>query len=366
MKRFAILLALATSGLASGLAPAAPSPAAPAPAATPVLKLAVPKEGAYSGAYIDLGEREDRLTLEGLERFTALAGKPLALVALSSDWGNESFPDRQLRIVANYGAVPLVFWSPWDRLPRAGAPAGERRFTFDSILAGRWNGYIDFWASRARAYGHPMLVAWGLEMNGNWFPWSGVLNGGTRPVPGCDGCFAGPETFKKTYRYVVDRVRARGASNVVWVWHTNNVSVPNDPWNDMASYYPGSGYVDWLGLSAYGTQFNDEGWIPVERAIKGHYDEICAIDPTKPVMLAEWGVGEMPKLGNKAQWLDEFFATVPKDYPRLGAAVIWHERWQNSDRSVSNLRINSSPEALEAFRRGISGPQWLARPQLVQ
>jgi len=49
---------------------------------------------------------------------------------------------------------------------------------------------------------------------------------------------------------------------------------------------------------------------------------------------------------------------IPK-FPRIKAAIYWHERWQNEDGSFSNLRINSSPEALAAFRAGISNPIWI-------
>ena len=49
-------------------------------------------------------------------------------------------------------------------------------------------------------------------------------------------------------------------------------------------------------------------------------------------------------------------------YPRLKAAVYWHERWQNDDNSYSNLRANSSVEALEAYRKGVADPAWLGYP----
>ena len=68
----------------------------------------------------------------------------------------------------------------------------------------------------------------------------------------------GPETFRKAYRYVVDRVRARGASNIKWMFHTNNYPYPYETWNCAPAYYPGSDYVDWLGLSVYGQQYKDE------------------------------------------------------------------------------------------------------------
>jgi hypothetical protein len=53
-------------------------------------------------------------------------------------------------------------------------------------------------------------------------------------------------------------------------------------------------------------------------------------------------------------------------FSRLKAIVYWHERWQNSEGDnagkYSNLRVNSSPESLEAYRSGVSDPFYLAAP----
>ena len=46
-------------------------------------------------------------------------------------------------------------------------------------------------------------------------------------------------------------------------------------------------------------------------------------------------------------------------YPRIKAALYWHERWQNADGSYSNLRVNSSVESLNAYREGVAHPDWL-------
>jgi len=325
------------------------------------MKVSVPTGRAYAGAYIDFGEHEDAVTLEAIERFDRLVGKQQAIVAFSSDWGNQTFPERQLRIICGYGALPLVFWSPWDR-DDLGKPPGTGRFNLQTILGGKWNAYIDTWATQARALGKPLFVSWGLEMNGFWFPWSGSYYGRGQPVEGCPTCYAGPETFKRAYRYVVDRVRARGASNIVWVWHANNTSDPDEPWNAMAQYYPGPQYADWIAMSAYGTQYASEGWVAVDAAMVMPYKTLSRVDETKPVMLAEWGVGEFPKKGSRGKWIAEFLERVPRDFPRIRAGVFWHERWQNGDQSISNLRVNSSPEALAAYRTGISAPFWLSRP----
>ena len=49
-------------------------------------------------------------------------------------------------------------------------------------------------------------------------------------------------------------------------------------------------------------------------------------------------------------------------FPRLKAVVFWSERWENKSGSYSNLRVTSSPRALEAYRRGVANPFWLDRP----
>lgn len=354
-------LALAAAGLAwywqstsTPFIDAYSTPAPPPPGAT----LAVPEKGVYSGAYLDWGEKEDDVTLEGIENFEELTGRPLAIVASSSYWGEQTFPGRNLRIIRNHGAMPLVYWSPWDRPYNQDAPPG--RFALTRILKGEWDAYIDHWADSAAQFGTPVFVCFGLEMNGTWFPWSGWFYGaGKKSRSGED--FAGPETYKQAYRYVVDRVRARGAKNILWVFHANNYSYPRDSWNNIARYYPGSNYVDWLGLSVYGKQFHDDDWAVFKPLLDWPYQELCALDPVKPIMLAEWGVGEFPNSGSKAEFITDAQKLIPT-YPRIHAAVFWHERWQNADGTYSNLRVDSSAATLEAFRRGLANPGWITQP----
>ncbi|MDX6765367.1 MAG: glycosyl hydrolase [Candidatus Methylacidiphilales bacterium] len=318
-----------------------------------------PTSGVYSGAYLDWGEKEDAVTLEGIEYFEKMVGKKLAIVASSSYWGEQTFPARNLRIIRNTGAVPLVYWSPWDRPYDQNHPPD--RFSLTRIISGEHDAYIDRWADEAARFNTPLFVCFGLEMNGTWFPWSGCHYGGGKITPG-GKVYEGPQTFIKAYRHVVDRVRSRGAGNILWVFHANDYSYPNEDWNNMASYYPGREYVDWLGLSVYGKQFKDDKWCDFEPLLRWSYADLCALDPSKPVMLAEWGVGEFPRSGSKAAFIEEALRRIPS-YPRIRAAVFWHERWQNSDGSYSNLRADSSRDSLEAFRKGMASPAWLDRPQ---
>ena len=331
-----------------------------------------PATGIMTGAFMDFGDTEDDVTLEKIEIFEQLTGKRHAIIASSSYWGEQTFPTANVALIARHGSIPLVFWSPWDRPYKEGH--GPDKYSLTSIIAGTHDEYIDRWGDSAKALGKTMVVSFGNEMNGSWFPWSGVFYGGDKPAPG--GGFQGPETFKAAWRRVVDRVRARGATNVKWVLHVMDFSMPNDKWNLAAKYYPGADYVDWLGFSLYGAQFpSDESYPDFFSCFDWPYTELTQIDPVKPIMLCEWGVGEFPEKGNKGEWIRAAFRTMSDTakYPRLKAAVFWHERWQNSANEVdesskenagkySDLRVNSSPDSLHAYREGVATPLFLDSP----
>ncbi|HST31639.1 MAG TPA: glycosyl hydrolase [Chthoniobacterales bacterium] len=327
---------------------------------TPV-EVVVPEHGAYTGAFVDFGEEEDDVSLETIEDFEKLVGKHQAIIASSSYWGEQDFPTRNLNVIWRHGSLPLVFWSPWDKPYEENR--GPDRFSLLKIIDGTWDTYIDKWADEAKAFGKPMIVDFANEMNGEWFPWSGQYYGGSQWMPDRKN-WLGPETFKAAYRHVVDRVRARGATNIKWLFHTNNYAYPMETWNFAPSYYPGSDYVDWLGLSVYGQQFRDEPNPDIPSLVDWPYQEMCGLDPKKPIMITEWATGEFPYPPNqpglhKPEWIKQGLDLFRTRYPRIKAAVYWHERWQNEDQSYSNLRVNSSVESLEAYRNGIGNRYWL-------
>ena len=363
------LLKLIVIVLSLGLAACGKSPNAtsvPPPRQEPP-KLAVPAHGAYTGAYINFGDQEDDVSLESIEEFERQTGKHQAIVAFSSYWGEQRFPTMQSQIVVRHGSVPMIFWSPWDYPYSEDVvmTQGLDRFRLENILGGMWDNYIDQWADGVKALGTPVFVSLCNEMNGNWFPWCAYYYGGGRPIMGYDPPrYVGPEYFKRAYRYIVDRVRARGAANVLWVYQVNNFPEPYElDWNNFAQLYPGAGYVDWLGLSVYGKMVSDEKWVSFDDMIEKPYAELSQLDPNKPMMVSEWAVGEFPKDGDKGAWISEGFDHMPSKYPRLRAAVYWHERWQNTKNYLySNMKVNSSPGSLAAYRHGVASAFWIGEP----
>jgi len=98
------------------------------------VEVMVPEQGAYTGAFIDFGEAEEDVTLEGIEDFETMVGKHQAIIASSSFWGEQDFPTRSLKVIWQHRSLPLVFWSPWDR-PYTQS-TGPDRFNLNSIIAG--------------------------------------------------------------------------------------------------------------------------------------------------------------------------------------------------------------------------------------
>ena len=84
-------------------------------------------------------------------------------------------------------------------------------------------------------------------------------------------------SFAQSFRYIVDRFRARGVKNVAWVWASSNFLDTPDRLSDanFDEWYPGDDYVDWFGYSMWFPNVPDD--VMMRRA-RCH---------DKPVLLAE-------------------------------------------------------------------------------
>jgi hypothetical protein len=67
---------------------------------------------------------------------------------------------------------------------------------------------------------------------------------------------------------------------------------------------------------------------------------------------------------DKAHWINEAIGSVRSGrYPNIKAISYWHERWENDDESISDLRINSSKSSLNAYRTQISDSIFTSTPE---
>lgn len=161
------------------------------------------------------------------------------------------------------------------------------------------------------------------------------------------------EDYRNMYRHVVDRFRAAGVTNVVYVMNYMGAQ----KWAQKSWFkdvYPGNSYVDWLAFDPYmtatiGSQtgtfkrlmnqyWGDGSW-------RGEYRWAVQQHPGKPVMLAEWGIGEKP---GEAAWKAKFYQSVVRDaknFPQLKALVYF-----SNPQGASGAEPDTSARSLTSFR----------------
>jgi hypothetical protein len=210
--------------VAAALVAAATILAAVAPAggsAGSGMVLAPPEAGrVYHAAFPDFGGPEDRVRTGRLRSFERAAGRRVTWAYFSDNWfkGRIHFPSQNVETIENAGRVPFI-----RMMARTNFGSGpDPSFSMQSIIDGAWdepapsNGIVP-WCQGAAATGVPLLVEFGTEVNGEWFPWNGKWNGGGRTDGYGDPAVPdGPERFRDAYRHIVDVCRQEGADNITW------------------------------------------------------------------------------------------------------------------------------------------------------
>lgn len=301
-------------------------------------KLVPPSNGMYAGVFPDMGNTEDSLTTGRIQEYLDITGTKPVWICFSNSWFyGIKFPMDKAKSVDGFNSIPYI-----RIMPRSdwGTGRPDPLYGLDRIADGDFDEDLRKWARDAKKFGKPILVEFAPEMNGNWFPWCGLFNFEEE----------GADLYKDAHRRVVKLMRDEGADNLTWMYHVNAVSEPNAEWNTFESYYPGDDYIDWLGMSVYGSQKVGWPWVKFSPNFKNAYREFEKLSKDKPIALVEFGVVEDPSGGNKVEWVREAFETVLSGkYPRLKAISYWHSSFDNADGSISNMRIDSSPEVLKVY-----------------
>jgi len=271
--------------------------------------LAAPKKGIYLGVYN-----------------TSVAGPPAHPLSLrrypgagmriihrfQAWWGNDRFLGmRWLNAVAARGAVPMVSWEPWRKPRRSVASPNQRRGIVKQIARGRHDAYIRKWARDAVAYGKPLVIRLMHEMNGTWYPWSPGINGNSASA------------FKAAWRRIHDIFRREGATNVSWIFSVDS-SAGGTPTSRarLNRYYPGSRYVDWVGLSGFNWGQRRYGrFLSYERVFRRSYNVVRGFN--KPIMFSEMGTATAEKT-RAPQWVHDALTSTPTRFP-LVKALVWYD-----------------------------------------
>ncbi|MGC0330077.1 hypothetical protein RKD23_003067 [Streptomyces sp. SAI-170] len=246
-------------------------------------------------------------SMDGYRAYSDMVGKQPNLIEYYAAWG-DGFDATGVRNAWREGALTLVSWEPFD-------------VSLADIAAGRSDAYLTEYATAVRRLNLPVVISFADEFNGHWEKW------GTK--------YATPQQYVAAWRHLHDAFAEVGATNVIWAWSPNIVnpvaSVKLEP------YYPGDGYVDWIGLIGYWTveQPNafDSVFGPTQKQVRGFTE--------KPMILLETAAMAGERRRDDIRIL---FESVTADDDLLG--FIWFNHNKRAD-----WRLEASPLALEEFKR---------------
>jgi mannan endo-1,4-beta-mannosidase len=263
--------------------------------------------------YVGVYERDAPRTYSGVEQFAQDIGKQPNLVVYYSSW-LEPFQVSFASLAAQHGAAPIVQINPAN-------------VSLAAIAAGRYDTYLKAYALAVRAYGKRVILSFGHEMNGSWFTW------GYRHVA--------PATFVAAWRHIVTVFRGQHADNVTWLW-TVNIIATNGGIPAPSRWWPGSAYVNWVGIDGY---YYKPAW--TFASLFGPTIKNVRALTRDPILISETGVA--PAAGKPAK-IANLFAGL-RAYGLLG--FVWFNAVQ-----VNDWRINT-PAAKAAIRqaaRAYPGP----------
>ncbi|HQU73417.1 MAG: hypothetical protein KDI06_20435 [Calditrichaeota bacterium] len=223
---------------------------------------------------------------------------------------------------------------------------GDPGYYLDEILSGRYDANISALASACRTFGKPIYIRFGYEFDGwhNAYP---------------------PDKYIAAYRYFVDRMRQAGVKNVAYVWHSWGVGayygssdfpafyppLPQGQEVNQALWYPGDDYVDWVGLSVFGSGWGDlQGNQVIQWLIS------FAENHGKPVMLAESapiktsGQSDPDWVIPNTDWLRNVYSLCAAN-DAVKAFTYINVDWEGSNPSSTwgDTRIQAAPSAVRNF-----------------
>jgi hypothetical protein len=316
--------ALAGCGALAAPRPAVPSAVAPGGAGasgtgaqSPAAQRGLQPKSALlrpsSGKYLGVEAVGAPASIGPVETFATSVGRNPNLIGEYVGW-KTSFDTAGAANAVNYGALYYVVWEPTG-------------VTVKSIANGASDAYITKFAQDVAAFGQPVAISFGHEMNGYWYPW------GTQQTT--------PAQFVAAWRHIHDLFERAGATNVIWVWDPNDLSpVPNVA---LEPYWPGGAYVDWVGITGYlaitGPHTYNDLYGPTMADLR-------RFTGTKPFIIAETSVETGP---NELPEIESLVNGVKSDSGVLGLV------WFNYNKNNVDWTLTDRTRARATFANLIAG-----------
>ena len=269
-----------------------------------------PAKGAWFGAYVNENKsgtsagRENQVTTLESE-----IGRKLDIDHHYHTWGDQIAGTLETWDIQN-SRIPMISW----RAPLV-----------TTITSGSQDAYILSQAEQVAALHTEVLLRWGWEMdNGSNQSWA-----------------VSSAAYIAAWQHIHNLFVTAGATNAQWVWCPQAIGFSGK--NLAASYYPGDGYVDWIGADGYNWAPGVAGqpWRSFDWIFTSFYNWSAA--KAKPLLVGETGVQE-DLAGQKAQWFADARTTMETVMPAIRAFVYFDAMPQSY-----NWQVTSSLTGLAAY-----------------
>ena len=252
--------------------------------------------------------------------FESKVGKEMDYVATFVHWGNENEVPLDLGTITKSRGKTLVLY--WEAMDYNVTSPEDPRFSYDAILAGKWDSYITDFAAQAKNFGGQIILIPFEEMNGDWYPWSGTKNGNS--------------AAKSIAAYTYVHKFFKGIDNVKFGWTVNNVSSPDSSGNQILDYYPGDEVVDYVGINGFNF---DDPWVSFAEVFNTGLARLETID--KPIIIFSMSCAPGTQ---KAAWITTGLGSELYKHPKI-VGFIWFNENKEKD-----WRVWSDANSLAAFK----------------
>lgn len=312
---------IATTGTPAANDPPAEPPAAACGAQGKI----APACGALWGVYrIDEGPKLTSV----ITNFEAQMGRKFDITLRYHDFSTHMhqglFPDSH-QITLGQERTLLFAW-------QSRVSSTNTTVAWSSIASGQQDKFIDSAADRVKAFGKPVMIAFDPEFDNK-------KNGSMAD-------------YIKAYQRIHDRFKAKGVTNVAWLWvSTGYLGAGND--KKIMSGYPGHQYVDWVGYDPYNFYTcNGSGWTSFEQDISPTHNYFVAQGlGDKPQILMEYGTAYDPNNQARSNQWNKDIPSVLKKYPNIKALVRFDSNGTLSTGKKCDTRIDNGPGMLASFKQ---------------
>jgi mannan endo-1,4-beta-mannosidase len=260
-------------------------------------------------------EQGDPMTWAGVAKFTSATGIKPQVVVYYASWYEKFWPSFA-SVAQRNGAIVLIQLDP-------------KGTTLSSISEGKSDRHLTAFAELLKAFKQKVLISFGHEMNGDWYPW-----GKGHESPG---------VYVAAWRHIVQVFRSVGATNVSWVWTISSLSEAPGP---LRPWWPGSAWVNFVGIDGYYYSASD-----TYNSVFGSTIRQIRKFTEVPVFITEAGVGTNP---NRVNQITALYADAAAGHV---SGIVWFDVDQADGRYRSRYRqdwrLEDDPVALAAFKRAV-------------